>query len=62
MSYNDNLDYTRWSPYSACNATCGNAKKFRFRVCIDDDPAVCNYNEKVFDYADCNVGDSPGLL
>ena len=62
ISYNYNIDYTRWSPYSACNATCGNGTKSRFRVCIDDDPAICTYNQKYFEYEDCNEGDCPGLL
>ena len=62
MSYNYNIDYTRWSPYTTCNVTCGNGTKSRFRVCIDDDPAVCIYNQKYFEYADCNEGDCPGLL
>ena len=62
ISYNYNIDYTRWIPYSACNATCGNGTKSRFRVCIDDDPAICTYNQKYFDYEDCNEGDCPGLL
>ena len=62
ISYNYNIDYTRWIPYSACNATCGNGTKSRFRVCIDDDPAICTYNQKYFEYEGCNEGDCPGLL
>ena len=62
LSYNYDIDYTRWSPYSPCNSTCGNGTKSRFRVCIDDDPAICTYNQKYFEYEDCNEGGCPGLL
>lgn len=33
------LEYTNWSEYSACSATCGDGKKVRIRNCIYGD---CN--------------------